>query len=65
MTEHALFDFHNMPLTTEQKILATLERIEVLLTTKAVVASPQLINKVVPAPLDRTPTLSKEAKGKK
>ena len=34
MTTHAPFDFENMPLTNEQKILATLERIEALLTPK-------------------------------
>ena len=34
MTEHALIDFHNLPLTNDQKILGCLERIEKLLTPK-------------------------------
>jgi hypothetical protein len=40
---HEPYDFSNMPLTNEQKILAVLERIEVLLTPKQVIAPPDLI----------------------
>jgi hypothetical protein len=35
---HEPYDFSNMPLTNEQKILACLERIEVLLTKPVITA---------------------------
>jgi hypothetical protein len=55
-----LIDFHNLPLTTEQKILAALERIEVLLTPKP----PLSLADVTPGPAAATTKLFSKARGK-